>query len=127
MSSEMSAGTEALAAELALAAARMRVAGTAVVTKGALNIKNDWRASASGLKHAPAYPASITFDVLPTATAIAAEIGPDKSKPQGALGNLIEYGSAKNPPHLDGARALAAEEPRFRAAAEEDAAKAVFE
>jgi len=29
------------------------------------------------------------------------------------LGNLLEFGSSKNPPHLDGARALAAEEPRF--------------
>lgn len=127
MTDEMSAGTEALAAELALAGIRMAVAGNALVTKGALNIKNDWRASASGLVHAPAYPYSITFDVLPTPTAIAAEIGPDKAKRQGALGNLIEYGSVHNPPHLDGARALAAEEPRFYAAAGDAAASAVFE
>lgn len=127
MTDEMSAQTEALAAELALAGVRMTVAGTALTTKGALNIKRDWQASASGLPHAPAYPASINFDILPTPTAIAAEIGPDKSKRQGALGNLIEYGSVHNPPHLDGARALAAEEPRFYAAAADAAGDAVFE
>lgn len=127
MSGEMSAATEALAAELALAGARMVAQGTALTSKGALNIKNDWKASASGLKHAPLYPASISYDLIPSPGAIAAEIGPDKSRPQGALGNLIEYGSSKNPPHLDGARALAAEEPRFYEAASEAAAKSVFE
>ncbi|NUP49007.1 MAG: hypothetical protein HOW97_17130 [Catenulispora sp.] len=127
MSEEMSAGTEALAADLALAGIRLAASGNALLMKGALNIKNDWRTSASGLKHAPLYPASITFDVIPTPTVLAAEIGPDKNRPQGALGNLIEYGSVKNPPHLDGARALAAEEPRFYEAASNAAAEAVFE
>jgi hypothetical protein len=42
-------------------------------------------------------------------------IGPDKGAPQGALGNLLEYGSVKNPPHRDGGRAADAEEPRFEA------------
>jgi hypothetical protein len=42
-------------------------------------------------------------------------IGPDKGGPQGALGNLLEYGSVKNPPHRDGGRALDVEEPRFEA------------
>jgi hypothetical protein len=122
----MSAATEALAADLAIAGARMTVAATALITKGALNIKNDWRTSASGLKHAPAYPASITFDVIKTPAMISAEIGPDKQKRQGALGNLIEYGSVHNPPHLDGARALASEQPRFYAAAEDVAGKSVL-
>lgn len=127
MSGEMSAATEALAAELAAAGARMMAQATALTSKGALNIKNDWRANASGLKHAPQYPNSITYDLIRSPAEIAAEIGPDKSKPQGALGNLIEYGSSKNPPHLDGARALAAEEPRFYAAAADVAESAVLE
>ena len=45
----------------------------------------------------------------------AATIGPDKAVPQGALGNLLEYGSVHNPPHNDGGRALDAELPRFNA------------
>jgi hypothetical protein len=124
--SEMFAETEALAADLALAPARLKVALTAVVSKGALNIKNDWRANASGLPHAPAYPSSITYDLTPAPGRIEAEIGPDKNKRQGALGNLIEFGSSKNPPHLDGARALAAEMPRFVDACAEAAQKSVL-
>lgn len=127
MTDEMSAETEALAADLALGAARMTVAAASLMAKGALNVKTAWAASASGLKHAPAYPASITYDLLPTPSVLAAEIGPDKAKRQGALGNLIEFGSVHNPPHLDGARALAAEEPRFYAAAEDAAGNAVLE
>lgn len=116
---DMSSQTEQLGADLALVPARVAAAASAVVSKGALNVKNDWRNSASGLAHAPLYPLSITYDLDVSPGRIAAEIGPDKEKPQGALGNLIEFGSSKNAPHLDGARALDAEEPRFLAAVED--------
>jgi len=122
----MSAETEALAADLALAPARLIVALTAVVSKGALNIKTDWRASAAGLPHAPLYPKSISYDMSVSANRIEAEVGPDKTLPQGPLGNLIEFGSAHNPPHLDGARALAAEAPRFIDACAEAAQQAML-
>lgn len=107
-----------LAADLAAAPGRLEATVRPVVSKGALNIKNTWRTSASGLKHAPAYPYSIGYDLDVGPGYAAAEIGPDKDKAQGALGNLIEFGSSKNPPHLDGARALADEEPRFITALE---------
>jgi hypothetical protein len=90
-----------------------------VVSKGALNVKRDWakNARASSGRHAPAYPASISYDLLSVGPDITdARIGPDKGAPQGALGNLLEYGSVKNPPHRDGGRALDAEMPRFEAA-----------
>jgi hypothetical protein len=89
----------------------------AVVRRGALNIKNDWRANAraSAPRHAKHYPRSIGFDVHRIGPVTIAEIGPDKAGPQGALGNLLEYGSVKNPPHNDGGRALDAELPRFEA------------
>jgi hypothetical protein len=88
-----------------------------VVRRGALNIKRDWRvnARASSGRHAPYYPSSISFDVRRLGPVTEAEIGPDKGRRQGALGNLLEYGSSKNPPHNDGGRALAAEMPRFEA------------
>ncbi|MEU9349032.1 hypothetical protein AB0D74_48330 [Streptomyces sp. NPDC048278] len=92
-----------------------------VVSKGALNVKRDWakNARASSGRHAPAYPASVGYDLLSVGPDITdARIGPDKDAPQGALGNLLEYGSVKNPPHNDGGRALAAETPRFEAAME---------
>ncbi|MET9467789.1 hypothetical protein ABZY44_23900 [Streptomyces sp. NPDC006544] len=87
----------------------------AVVTRGALNVKNDWRDNArtSAGRHARLYPNSISYDVTVMPGGATAEIGPDKEKPQGALGNLLEFGSINNGPHNDGGRALQAEEPRF--------------
>ncbi|MFG2671362.1 hypothetical protein [Streptomyces sp. NPDC048445] len=107
-----------LRAHLAQGVPRAQRDVRAVVARGALNIKTEWRqnARASAPKHAPSYPRSISFDVHTFGPdQILAIIGPDKSGPQGALGNLLEYGSAKNPPHNDGGRALVNETPRFEA------------
>lgn len=93
-----------------------------VVAKGALNIKTDARRRVSGLAHAPSYSNSITFDSHETATGGWAEIGPDKSKRQGALGNLIEYGSVNNAPIPHMAPAAEAETPKFEKAMEDLAA-----
>jgi hypothetical protein len=90
----------------------------AVVVRGALNIKRDWRvnARASAPKHAPSYPRTIGYDVHTFGPdQVLAIIGPEKSGRQGALGNLLEYGSVKNPPHNDGGRALVNEVPQFEA------------
>lgn len=91
----------------------------AVVSKGALNIKNDARRRARGLKHAPAYPSSITYDTYFSLRGPTAEIGPDKTRRQGALGNLIEYGSVNNPPHPHLRPAADREQPRFEKALED--------
>ncbi len=90
-----------------------------VVEKGALNIKNDARRRAGGLRHAPAYPASITYDTRRGLRGPEAEIGPDKGKRQGALGNLLEYGSVKNGPIPHMAPAAEAEGPKFERALED--------
>jgi hypothetical protein len=90
----------------------------AVMVRGALNIKMEWRQNArqSAPKHAPAYPRTIGYDLLTFGPdQLLAIIGPDKAGRQGALGNLLEYGSVKNPPHNDGGRALVNEVPRFEA------------
>lgn len=89
-----------------------------VVRKGAVNVRDEWRQRASGLRHAPAYPRSITFDDEWQGNGYEARIGPDKTLPQGALGNLIEYGSANNPPQGHGSAAATSEEPRFEKALE---------
>jgi hypothetical protein len=106
-------------------AAQLRRAGSealtreveAVVKRGAVNVKKDWRANAKETAGSAArvYPYSITFDG-PTRLPghrIEAEIGPDKGKRQGALGNLLEYGSVNNPPHNDGKRAADKEQDKF--------------
>jgi hypothetical protein len=96
-----------------------------VVAKGALNIKTDARRRISGLAHAPAYPFSITYDSHETATGAWAEIGPDKDRRQGALGNILEYGTRKNPPHPHMLPAAEAETPRFAKAMEDAAVRAL--
>lgn len=76
----------------------------------ARSVRDTARENATGLEHAPAFPQSITYDVSSNVSllrnafggggvnTVSAEIGPDKDRPQGALGNLIEYGSINNPP-----------------------------
>jgi hypothetical protein len=107
------------AADVALAEARK------VVQKGALNIKTDARRRASGLRHAPAYPSSITYDSHETASGGWAEIGPDKGRRQGALGNILEYGTPKNAPIPHMRPAAEAELPKFAKAMEDLAVKAL--
>jgi hypothetical protein len=90
----------------------------AVVEKGALNVKDEARRLSSGIAHAPLYPASIGYDVLRAGAfgLVEAEIGPDKDKPQGALGNVLEYGTVNNAPLAHLGPALDREGPRFAAA-----------
>lgn len=108
----------ALERHLARVAAQAERDTRAVLMRGAVNIKRDWRSNAAATagKHAKLYPRSIGFDGVRQVGPVSfVDIGPDKAGPQGALGNLLEYGSSKNPPHRDGGRALDAEAPRFEA------------
>jgi hypothetical protein len=68
-----------------------------VVERGALNVKNDLRAEAEGGQSYRHFPRSISYDMVGE---FAAEIGPDKDRIQGALGNLLYFGSSKNAPVL---------------------------
>lgn len=88
-----------------------------VVEHGAVNVKKGWRERWSGLDHAPRIPAAIGYDMrIYFGSGIEASIGPDKNAPQGALGNLLEYGSVNNAPIPGGAPALEAEGPGFERA-----------
>ena len=105
-----------------------RNAGTefrAVVNKGALNVKLGWQRRWRGLSHAPSLADAISYDLKSRGMAEhEAEIGPDKTKRQGALGNLIEFGSINNPPHPGGLPAALREEPRFEGAVADAGEKA---
>lgn len=109
-------GLNELVADLTAAPGKAQRKVDAVVRKGATNIKNDAQRLISGLRHAPLYPQSITFDAGWKGAAYEAEIGPDKDRPQGALGNLLEYGSSKNAPLAHLGPALDLEGPRFEKA-----------
>lgn len=116
MSASVVSGLNEVVAELDRAQSRMMPDVRAVVERGALNIKQDAARRASGLKHAPAYPQSISYDVHNTFGGVTAEIGPDKGRRQGALGNILEFGTPNNAPRPHLNPALDVEEPKFVAA-----------
>lgn len=105
------------AGELAAKAATIDKNAANVVKKGALNIKNDWRAGAKGIRHADYYPRSITYDVDEKPGQTSADIGPLDEGPgkgkQGFLGPILEFGGAHNSPGNYMNHAVDAEEPRF--------------
>lgn len=106
------------AVKLTEAASRSPREAAAVVGKGALNIKNGARRRSGGLAHAPAYPYSIGYDQWMSFGGPVAEIGPDKGKRQGPLGNILEYGTEKNAPIPHIAPSADEELPRFERACE---------
>lgn len=101
--------------DLGKASGRIVPEAIAVMKKSGQNIKTDWAQAWSGHAHIPALPKAITYDVNITFKGINVEVGPDKAKPQGALGNIAEFGTVNNPPIPGGAPALAKEEPRLEA------------
>ena len=110
-------GEKELVAEFEDARVFTRSEAKKVVSKGALNVKTEWRRRWRGIAHAPRLPLSISYDITEAADMIVAEIGPvDGPALQGFLGAIIEFGGAHNAPHPGGLPALQAEEPRFAAA-----------
>ncbi len=99
----------ALAADLSqIGAKSVPTARTAMLAAGKV-VEAAWRNNAivtSGV-HGKHYPNSIDSELTFGVTAITVEVGPNAAKPQGSMGRGFEYGSQNQPPHLDGARALA--------------------
>ncbi|PYC83456.1 hypothetical protein C7C46_08980 [Streptomyces tateyamensis] len=85
------------------------------VERTARTVRDDARSRIRGHRYLPRYPASITYDITATAAGVTAEIGPDKGRPQGALGNIVEYGTSKNAPIPHLGPALDAAEPDVEA------------
>lgn len=69
-----------------------------VVDDIATKVEQTARKTMTGRGHLPHYPKSITHDTYLIPTATIADIGPDKSKRQGSLGHILEYGSPTSPP-----------------------------
>jgi hypothetical protein len=106
-------GIEEWIADLEAADAELLDKTEKVVGRGMFNIKRDWKARWTGYAHIPHLPNAINYDVTRHGDDISGEVGPDKNKRQGPLGNLIEFGSENNAPIPGGLPALAAEEPKF--------------
>ncbi len=112
-----------LAGELERAVADAEREFEQVVSRGALQIKQGWQRRWRGHPHIPHLPNAINYDLRRRGTVIEAEIGVDKSRRQGPLGNIIEYGTVKNAPIPGGAPALDMERPRFERAVADVAAR----
>lgn len=108
------------AAVLLGAGGRAAKATEKVVKRGAQNVKMG--AQANVRRTAPVHNAgaagAITYDDPSVGVVIASEIGYDKGRRGGPLGNLLEYGGGgdHSPPHHDLRLAAEAEEPKFLSA-----------
>lgn len=91
-------GLEPVAAELETFPLRLAINVTKAVQVTSQKIRDDARSRIRRRKYLPRYPSSITYDINITAEGIEGEIGPDKNRAQGPLGNIIEYGTSKNAP-----------------------------
>jgi hypothetical protein len=80
--------------------------------KGALNIKRDWARAWSGHTYIGPLSRAISYDRRVKGASIEWEIGPDKGRAQGPLGNVIEFGTVNNAPIPGGLPALDREAPR---------------
>jgi hypothetical protein len=93
----------------------------------AFGIKKSAAGFAGGIAHAPDYPRAITYDTTDRGVGdgVSAEIGPDKDRRQGALGNILEYGTVNNPPYAHLGPALDRWSPDFVEGLEKAAADAL--
>lgn len=112
-----------LAADLGRIPGRMVPPMIAAVTKSSHAVRDQMRADAGGIGHAPHFPKSITDEIRVKAGQIEAEIGPDKGLKQGALGNILYFGTSNNGAVLNINSALDAEAPKFQKAVEAAAEK----
>jgi hypothetical protein len=106
----------ALAADLGGVPATVVKPMNAVTKRAAQNIKNDLVADAQSSGHLKHFSRSISYDRVAGIGSIGYEIGPDKDRTQGALGNIAYFGTSKNGPVLSIDGPLEAETPRFEQA-----------
>lgn len=117
---------DALATRLGGAGPRVLSGVRAVVEESAQAVEAQMRADFSGSRRARHFPRSIDHDVRVTfGGAVEAEIGPNKRKKQGALGNILAFGTSRNGPIADIMNSLRSQEPAMVKAMQELGAKAL--
>ena len=86
----------------------------AVVKRGAQNLKDEYNGQFARSRHFKGAAGSVTYDSTTSIGRISYEVGPDKERRAGALGNLFFFGGANGgggTGDLDGP--VDAEEPRM--------------
>lgn len=84
----------------------------AVISKGALNMKNEMIADVSRSPHFKGMAGSITFDHENSRDVIRRVVGPDKGRRGGSLGNIYYFGTSRGGGSGDIDKPLRSEEPR---------------
>ena len=95
----------------------------AVMFKGAMNMKREMVADLSGSTHFKGAAGSITFEQHNTKNVIRRELGPDKSRPGGALGNIYYFGTSRGGGSGDIEKPINSEAPRLIGAIQDLVAK----
>lgn len=104
----------ALATDLGRTTKAVEKEADRVLERGALGVKEAMAVDAQRLTgYARHFHGSISYDRRYGVGRMSYEIGPDKQRRQGALGNLLYFGSEHNGPVLDIEAGLVAEEPKL--------------
>lgn len=100
-----------LATDIDAGSMRVGKAARELVDETSRDLERDWRKNATETagRHGKHYPKSIKRRM--TFGGLGADIEPDAGMRQGGMS--FEFGSSKQPPHLDGQRALDESAPRF--------------
>lgn len=60
--------------------------------------------------HAKYYSGSIDFELIPSVSSVAVDVGPNRGRKQGFLGRILEFGGERSPAYMTGAKALERQE-----------------
>jgi hypothetical protein len=85
----------------------------AIIKRGAQNVKNEMATDARGSQHFRGMAGSISYDSDYRIGEAAYEVGPDKSRPGGSLGNIYYFGTSRGGGTGDLEKPLRSEEPRL--------------
>ena len=88
----------------------------AVMKKGAQNVKDEMVADVRGSTHFKGMAGSISYDSAPGIGGVRYEVGPDKSRRGGALGNIYYFGTSRGGGSGDLEKPLRSESPRLEKA-----------
>lgn len=88
----------------------------AVMKKGAQNVKDEMTADVRGSTHFKGMAGSISYDSAYGVGAVRYEVGPDKSRRGGALGNIYYFGTSRGGGSGDIEKPLRSESPRLEKA-----------
>lgn len=107
----------ALAVDMARIPEKVQRGVRPVVSKGALNIKQELQMDLASSQHFSGIAFSPSYDIKVDAGGVEAEIGPDKNRYGGALANVAIFGTSRGGGTVpDPSVALMAEAERFEKA-----------